>query len=158
MISAMRNDAAMDRRSVPTDQRLRRLLKAGRRASGNLSQRAAAKIAGISAVYWQKIESGTQAAAPADTLAAMFTAAGVTPARLRAEGYPDMAAAIDELAGMAAPAPAAEDYLAATPGASPEEISALQAVWRALRARRTPDPFGPELGHTRRSSDTAQPK
>jgi hypothetical protein len=57
---------------------------------------------------------------------------------------------VDDLSAMAIAPPDPEDHLAATPGASQEEVSALQAVWRALRAGRTADPFGPELGETRR--------
>jgi transcriptional regulator with XRE-family HTH domain len=140
----------MARRSVPTDQRLRNLLRAGRKASGNLSQGSAAKRAGISAVYWQKIESGALQAAPEDTLAAMCRAAGIAAVQLRDEGYENLASAVDDLSAMAIAPPDPEDHLAATPGASQEEVSALQAVWRALRAGRTADPFGPELGETRR--------
>ena len=89
--------APPDRRSVPADSRLRHLLRAGRRASGRLSQKTAAQRAGISPVYWQKIESGTQQAAPAATLAAMCAAAGITASQLRDEGYAEIASAADEL-------------------------------------------------------------
>jgi transcriptional regulator with XRE-family HTH domain len=140
----------VDRRSVPVDQRLRHLLRVGRRASGKLSQKDAARRAGISPVYWQQVESGKRRAAPAGTLAAMFLAAGITAGQLRDEGYEDIASVLDELAKMAAPEVGAEEHLAATPGASPEEISALQAVWLALRAKRAPDPFGPGLAETQR--------
>jgi hypothetical protein len=143
----------MARRSVPADQRLRDLLRTGRRASGNLSQGSAAKRAGISSVYWQKIEAGTLQAAPEDTLATMCIAAGITAARLRDEGYENLAATVDELGAVVIAPPDPEDHLAATPGASQEEISALQAVWRALRAKRTTDPFGPGLDETRRNQE-----
>jgi transcriptional regulator with XRE-family HTH domain len=135
---------------MQADQKLRRLLRTCRRAGGNISQKAAARSAGISAVYWQKIEAGTQQTAPLDTLAAMFLAAGATASLLRDEGYPDLADAVDELARAAGSAVTAEEHLAATPGATAEEISFLQAALRALRAGRTPDPFGPELRGTRR--------
>lgn len=146
----MENNTSVARRSVPADQRLRDLLRTGRRASGNLSQKSAAQRAGISPVYWQKIESGTQESVPEDTLASMFLATGITAGQLRDEGYGDLAAAVDELGSMTIAPPSPEDHLAATPGATPEEISFLQAAWRALRARRTTDPFGPELSETRR--------
>ncbi len=149
-MSVNRGFVPVDRKPVPSDQRLRYLLRSGRRAAGNLSQKAAARRAGISSVYWQKIESGTQQAAPAGTLAAMCLAAGIAARQLRDEGYTDIASVLDELAGMAAPEISAEEHLAATPGATPEEISFLQAALRALRAGRTPDPFGPELPGTRR--------
>lgn len=146
---------AVDRKPSLTDQRVRNLLQAGRRASGNLSQREAAQRAGISAVYWQKIESGAQQSVPATTLAAMLAVAGVTEGRLRGEGYEDLARAVaDHTAASAPEAPSAEEYLAATPGASTEEISALQAVWRALRAERTAEPFEQELRRTRRGKKT----
>jgi len=134
----------VDRRSVPADQRLRHLLRTGRRAAGRLSQKTAAQRAGISPVYWQKIESGTQQAAPAATLAAMCTAAGITAGQLRDAGYTEIASAADELAALAAVPVTPEEHLAATPDATPEEISFLQAAWQVLRAKRTPDPFGPD--------------
>lgn len=140
----------MARRSVPADPRLRELLRTGRRASGNISQRSAAQRAGISPVYWQKIESGTQSSVPEDTLASMCLAAGITACQLRDEGYEELASAVDELGAMTIAPPSPEDHLAATPDATPEEISFLQAAWRALRAKRTTDPFGPELGESRR--------
>lgn len=141
----------MDRGPVATGQRLRALLRAGRKASGNLSQRAAAEKAGFKAVYWQKIESGAQPTAPASTLAAMFLAAGVKPALLREQGYPELADLVEELAALRATEVSPEDYLAAIPGASEEEISALQTVWRALRAKRTTEPLEPDFNeHDRR--------
>lgn len=148
----MGNEPRVDRRSVPADQGLRKLLRASRRAAGSLTQRTAAQQAGISAIYWQKIESGAQSSAPADTLAAMFLATGVSPAKLAEEGYPDVAAAMDEIASARPAAVSAEDYLAAIPGASQEEISALQAVWKALRSPRTADPLSRDLGQTSRST------
>lgn len=146
----MGNTATVGRESVETDPRLRSILESGRRAAGNLSQRAAAGRAGISPVYWQKIESGAHPAAPAGTLASMFRATGVSAGYLRNEGYTVVAAALDDLTG-AAPEIGPEEYLAATPGASAEEITALQAVWRALKAQRTAEPLESELGqHSRR--------
>jgi Helix-turn-helix domain len=135
---------------VQTDPHLRALLRAARRAAGDLSQRAAARQAGISLVYWQKIESGKLPAAPAGTLAVMFAATGARSGQLQDEGYPRVASAMDELAAVSAPEPSAEDHLAATPGASAEEISALQAVWRALRAKRTTDPLEPDIEQNHR--------
>src|SRR5215472_8309787 len=141
---------AMDQRSALTDQRMRQLLRAGRRSAGNLSQKNAAQRAGISAVYWQKIESGAQQQVPVDTLAMMFTATGIGAERLEAEGYPDIASASEDIAG---PEPlTAEEHLAATPGATAEEVSALKAVWLALRAGRTAEPFERELRRTRKNS------
>jgi transcriptional regulator with XRE-family HTH domain len=146
----MGNNAIMARRSVPTDRRLRDLLRAGRRASGSLSQKTAAQRAGISSVYWQKIESGTQRTVPEDTLAMMLAAAGITAVRLRDEGYGGLASAVDDLGAAVIAPPAPEDYLAATPGASQEEVSALQAVWRALRTGRTTEPDEPDFRQHRR--------
>ena len=152
----------MNRRSVPADQRLRRLLKAGRRASGNLSQKTAAQRAGISLVRWQQIESGTAASAPADTLAAMFAAVGITAVRLHDEGYPDIAQAVEELDDALTGRTSVEEHLAATPGATSEEISALQAVWQVLRAKRTAEPFEEKFHdssrRTRRSTRTPPEK
>jgi transcriptional regulator with XRE-family HTH domain len=148
-VSVNRGFVPVDRRSVPADQHLRHLLRASRRAGG-LSQKSAARRAGISSVYWQKIESGTQRAAPAGTLAAMCLATGITAGQLQDEGYKDIACVLAELAEMTAAPPSPEEHLAATPGATKEEISMLQAVWRVIRSGRTPDPFGPELGETRR--------
>lgn len=145
----------MARGKVPADRRLRDLLRAGRKASGNLSQRAAAQRAGISAVYWQKIESGSHPAAPADTLASMLLAAGITASRLRDEGYGGLADAVDELGSVTIAPPDPEDYLAAMPDASEEEVSALQAVWRALKAKRTTEPFEQDLERSRRRDDRA---
>ena len=137
--------------AVVTDHHLQRLLRAARRASGNLSQKEAAGLADISEVYWQKIESGAQQSAPVHTLAAMCTAVKISSDRLRSEGYAEIADAVDALNQTAAPEPDAEDHLAATPGATDEEISALQAVWRAMRAGRTAEPYGPEIQRTRRA-------
>lgn len=148
-----RRTAPADRRPVPADQRLRHLLRTGRKAAGRLSQKSAAQQAGISPVYWQKIESGTQQSVPAGTLAAMCLAAGITAGRLRDEGYAEIASAVDELASMTAAPLAPEEHLAATPGATPEEISFLQAAWRVLKSGQAPDPFGPGLRSTRRRGD-----
>jgi transcriptional regulator with XRE-family HTH domain len=146
---------AVGRRSVPAGQRLRDLLKAGRRASGNLSQKTAAERAGISLIYWQRIESGRIAAAPPGTLAVMCQATGVTAQRLRDEGYPAVADALRDLD--AAAGVTAEDHLAATPGASAEEIGVLKAVWAALKARRTTDPLEADFDqNSRHSSNTDQ--
>jgi transcriptional regulator with XRE-family HTH domain len=149
-VSVNRGFVPVDRKSVPADQHLRHLLRASRRACG-LSQKAAARRAGISPVYWQKIESGTQRTAPAGTLAAMFLATGITAGQLQDEGYKDIASILDELASLTAKPPSPEEHLAATPGATEEEISFLQAAWRVLKAGRTPDPFGPEPPGTRSS-------
>lgn len=145
----------VDRGSVVTDQRIRHLLRAGRRAAGNLSQREAAERAGISEVYWQKIESGTQPSAPPGTLVAMLTAVGTTMAQLQDEGYADLALAAADYNALHAPSvpPTPEDHLAATPGATAEEIGALQAVWRALRASRTAEPYSQEFERSRRPRD-----
>lgn len=141
----------MTRGPVEADQRLRNLLRAGRRASGSLSQKSAAQRAGISEVYWQKIESGSQQTAPEDTLAAMLLAAGITPGKIRDEGYDQLASAMDQLGSVTIAPPDPEDYLASTPGASAEEISALQTVWRALRAGRTAEPIEEDfIRHDRR--------
>jgi len=140
----------MARGPVSIDPHLRGILQAARRHAGGLSQRAAAKRAGISSVYWQKIESGAAPTVPAGTLAAMFQATGVSATCLRDEGYPGVAAALDTLTAVEH---SAEEHLAATPGATAEEISALQAVWQALRARRTTEPLEPDLEqHSRRNS------
>jgi transcriptional regulator with XRE-family HTH domain len=154
----MGKDTRVDRGPVPTDQRLRSLLRAGRHAAGKLSQKAAARAAGISPVYWQRIESGNLPSAPASTLAAMFLAAGVPAGRLRDEGYDQVAAALDELTSMKAAEVSPEDYLAATPGASAEEITALQALWKVMRAGRTPEPLEQDFTrHARKNSpDTAK--
>lgn len=155
-------DTRVNRRSVTTDERLRHLLRTGRRASGHMSQRDAAARASISEVYWQKIESGAQLSAPAETLAAMCTVAGITAARLRAQNctaWAQIADALDDLSEADSPEQQAdpEEHLAAMPGATQEEISALQAVWRALRAKRSPEPFEPEFRRTRRrGSDKEQ--
>jgi len=146
----------VDRRPVPTDSRLRHLLRAGRKAGGRLSQKSAAQRAGISPVYWQKIESGTQQAAPVSTLAAMFLAAGVTAGQLQDEGYAEIASAVDELASMQPPPTTPEEHLAATPDATPEEISFLQAAWQVLKAGRTADPLGQELPGTSRRGRTGR--
>lgn len=132
----------MDRRSVCTDQHLRDLLRAGRTASGNISQREAARRAGFKIAYWQKIESGTQPSAPAETLAAMFRAIGISAGQLRDDGYPEIADRLAELESAMRREVTAEEYLTGVPGASQEEINALQALWLALRrARRTSDPL-----------------
>lgn len=126
---------------MPWTPELRHLLRAGRRACGRLSQKTAAHGAGISPIYWQRIESGSVPAAPADTLASMFLAVQITAQRAREAGYRDIAAAMDEIAKARPAEVSAEDYLAAVPGATAEEISALQAMWRALRTKRTADPL-----------------
>lgn len=148
----MGNTASVRRGSVHTGPRLRHILQTGRRAAGNLSQRAAAERAGISLPYWQKIESGTLDHIPAGTLATMLTAIGASPEYLRDQGYAEVADVMEELTSMPDTRVRAEDYLAAVPGASAEEISALQAVWRALRAKRVTDPLESDLRHTRRDS------
>lgn len=144
--------------TVKIDDRLRSLLRAGRRGAGNLSQKDAAERAGISEIYWQKIESGRQPTAPADTLAAMLAVTPVTPEQLRESGFPAIAEDLAELRAMGKAvwqAADPEQYLAETPGASAEEITALQAVWRALRAGRTPEPFEQDFqGTTRQGDDT----
>lgn len=145
--------APPDRISVTVDEDLRGFLRAGRTAAGKLSQRSAARRAGISPVYWQKIESGRQQTAPAGTLAAMFHAVRFPVRLLTADGHKPVAAALRKLTETTSPEPSAEDYLAATPGASAEEVSALQAVWQALRARRTPDPVEPDFERSRRRNN-----
>lgn len=138
MTGAVGKDTHVKQESVPWTPELRHLLRTGRRTCGRLSQKAAAKRAGISPVYWQRIESGSMTAAPAGTLASMFLAAEITPQRAAETGHPGVAAAMTEIL-KARPEVSAEDYLAAVPGATDEEITALQTVWRALRAKRTMD-------------------
>ena len=147
--------APVDRKPVPADPHLRQLLRTGRRAAGNLSQRSAAQRAGISSVYWQKIESGALQAAPASTLATMFMAAGISGNRLRDEGYAEVASAVDELVSLATAPPTPEEHLAATPGATPEEINALQAVWLVLKTAHTATQSRPTSLTTRRQRRTA---
>jgi transcriptional regulator with XRE-family HTH domain len=156
-VCAGRRPVPADRQPVPADQQLRDLLRTCRRAAGSLSQRAAAQRAGISPVYWQKIESRTVKTAPAGTLAAMFLAVSASPGHLRDAGYAVIADIMDELARSAAREVTAEDHLAATPGATEEEITALQAIWRALKASRTADPLEQDFTRHARRGDLPSP-
>lgn len=151
------NTESMINKPVTTDPGLRRILRAGRRAAGNISQQVAASRARISTVYWQKIESGAVPQIPAGTAASMLQAVEATPQDLRDQGYIDVAAAMDELAAAGRPELSPEEHLAATPGATPEDISALQAVWRALKSPRTTDPLADLPGPPERRKRPRQP-
>lgn len=74
-------------------------------AKSGLTQKDAAKLAGIGASRWRQIITGYQSVAgrkvgikgPAGRVALMAHAVGVTPAELDAAGRPDAAAALSEL-------------------------------------------------------------
>ena len=79
-----------------------------------------------------------------ERVTAIAATKGITAGQLRDEGYEEIASAVDELSALAAGPVTAEEHLAATPDATPEEISFLQAAWQVLKAKRTADPFGPD--------------
>lgn len=110
-----------------------RLLEAARKRA-KLSGRAAAERAGISEGRWRQIESGYQtvragiqvpATAPAETLAQMALAMGLTPDDLAEVGRADAA---EELRELGPAAPAALDAMEA-------DIEEVQVILRRLRAR-----------------------
>lgn len=94
----------MDMSTRPTPPPEAALLKAGLKRT-RTTARAAATQAGISEARWRQIVSGYQSVggqqvpvrAPAETLARMAQAAGVTPDELRTAGRDDAAAELDAL-------------------------------------------------------------
>ena len=73
------------------------LLRASRmRTRPRLSQKAAAEAAGVSEVYWSKIESGAKDRAELDYLAEMCIAVGVPVRVLRKFGHHELADAVQK--------------------------------------------------------------
>lgn len=141
----------MVRATVTLDSQLRHLLRAGRRAPRRMSQREAAARAGISTVYWQKIESGRIPSAPTDTLAAMLAAVDVPVEVVRELDYHHIAEQMDTAADVSSRSRLGpEDHLAITPTADAHDVALLQQLWRWLKANRLPDSFEEELRRPRR--------
>lgn len=96
----------MDPTTKPNQTPEGRALEAGRKTVG-LSFRAAAALADISESWWRNIESGFQSMgggwykpvddAPADTIARMARAVGVSPDELRGAGREDAARELEHL-------------------------------------------------------------
>jgi hypothetical protein len=132
---------------VPEQQPEGRLISEALKRSGR-SARGAAATAGISDTRWRHIVSGYQPAgagnyipvsAPAETLARMAQAVGVTPDQLADAGRGDAAGELLNLRH-ATPAASSPVGTGSDPGdlasLSPEEIEVVKAVIRAMRSAR----------------------
>lgn len=121
-------------------QELRGLLKAARTRLG-LTQRAAARRAGIDASWWKKLEGGTRQVTQLSTMAAMCIAVGISPGALESIGHPKLADHVRMAKLAQADAVTAEEHLAQTPGTSPHERHLLILMLRAIRSPDIADPF-----------------
>ena len=115
----------MTRTTVTLTDDLRELIRMTRKETAHLTQRAAGRQAGYSAVWWRHIESGAQPEAPSDTLARMCYVVGVSAERLDAIGFPEVADDVRKRHEMLDGTPlnpyvdAAEAYLWNMPGRMP---------------------------------------
>ena len=113
-----------------------RLIKRKREEPPRLSIAAAARLADMSDTRWRQLESGYRLfhgryepeTAPAQTLAAMARAVGVTPAELRDAGRPDAAGELEALL-LAVPAPASSD------ADFRAQLDRIEALAREMRAQ-----------------------
>lgn len=131
---------------VPEQRPEGRLIEQAREArTPRLSGRAAAQAAGISEGRWRQIVNGYMSAgqgqyivvtAPPETLARMAQVVGVTPEQLTDVGREDAAAELLRLrrSPSSHPVGTGTDPLDLT-DLTPEEIEAVKAVIRAMRAR-----------------------
>lgn len=129
----------MERTTITRD--LRKLIRFTRESPPKLTQKEAAKLAGMkSEVFWRQIEGGHASYATADMLARMTYAIGVTPEQLRRIGNDHIAELVEDMARLMIPTqPTPEEdmekYLRATPGLSDEQREALVVMARALRGK-----------------------
>ena len=85
----------MARATIPLDDSFAELLRASRmRTRPRLSQKAAADVAGVSEVYWSKIESGAKDTADLDYLCEMCIAVRVPVRALEKSGHHKLAEAV----------------------------------------------------------------
>lgn len=82
--------------AVTVTDELRSLIRVTRKEHARLTQRAAAREAGYSTVWWRHIESGQIPEALVDTLARMCFVVGVSPERLATIGFPEVAEGIQQ--------------------------------------------------------------
>ncbi len=126
-------------------------------SAARLSQRAAARRAGISETRWRQIVSGYQAVSgrkvpvrsPDDTLARMAHAVGVSPEQLDAAGRDGAAAVLRDTAPAVAGQGAAGDdpsRAADAQGRMEERWHMLEAVLRQARVGLSPAEYGTLLG------------
>jgi len=109
------------------------LIRTARTSPPLVKIRRAADLAGISEGRWRQLENGgwkrrgrwETEVAPADTLARMARAVGVTPAQLTAAGRPDAAAELEALAPLG-PEP--------DNGGSQQDVQRLEYEVRSMRA------------------------
>lgn len=119
------------------DGRLRKLIRMHRREKARLTQEEAALRAGISTIYWKRIEQGS-VGAPVDTLARMLYAVEAEAAYLRGAGYEELALEVEERVkaleqGGSPFGDEAESHLWRTPGMSDRLRYALIAYLRTVR-------------------------
>lgn len=132
---------------------LRDLLRITRREVAGLTQRGAGLAAGgLSEVWWRTIESGRTEHAPAETLARMSYAIGVTPDQLRAIGEDELADLVERRLALLEPettADSMDDHLMATPGLTEAQRAVLVTVAHGLQTQQTPLPHEVEAHATR---------
>jgi hypothetical protein len=136
--------------SLEVSDRLRRILRSYRTSPTlwagkprGITQAAAAKLAGISEVWWRQVELGYgpgQYVTP-NTLVAMCNAVRIESFVLRGLGYLEVA---DMMEGVTAGGHDGhtESHIRATPGLSDEEIDVLLQALKAARAMRNTEPLG----------------
>lgn len=112
------------------------LIAAARQAPPRMTITEAARRAGISDTRWSQLENGYRMNrgraepewAPADTLAAMARAVGVTPQQLAASGREDAAGELDALPSLR-PEPEPDNG-----GGARSDVAALRDEVRSMRA------------------------
>lgn len=125
---------------IEIPQSLRDLIRAARRQTAQMSQRKAAKLAGITGTWWRHIETGQAPRASVEVVAAMCSVARVPPASLDLIGLNDLAQNVTRrnllLQDSKAYTEEAEKYIWEAPGqyiSAPEKRS-LIAHLRMLRS------------------------
>lgn len=132
-------------------QQLRELLRAAR-GHLHLTQREAAKRAGIDPSWWKKLENGSRSVTQASTIAAMCVAVQITPHKLESIGLPRLAFQVKT--ALAAKPLSSEEHIARAPGMSEHEKRMLIGLLRAMRVagdgQKDPqkDPFSDHLRAT----------
>jgi hypothetical protein len=140
----------MDTRVEMTDD-LCSLIRLSRTDVAGVSQKGAGLAAGdMSETRWRQIETGQEDRAPADTVARMCYAVGVTPEQLRAIGQTRLAVLVQQRMTLLEPQRVTgddlEEYLLATPLLTDGQRRVLLAVARALLGEEQTDREGTIAG------------
>lgn len=112
-----------------------RLIQRRREEPPRISMSEAARRAHMSDTRWRQLENGyrlmlgkpVRESAPAQTLAAMAQAVGVTPDELREAGRPDAAGELEALLAVPAPASSDDEFR--------EQLDRIEALAREMRAQ-----------------------